>query len=267
VLPPFELHRPESVAAAVALLDDDHLAYWGGTELLLAMTMGLLSPEALVDLKQIEELQAIRSEGDRVVIGAGATHDAIATSPLITSALPLLADVESRVGNARVRAQGTIGGNLCFGEPRSDVATALLALDADITLESQSGRRTIPVAEFVIGPYFTARQPDELLVHISIPVPAANGVYLKFQVTERPTVGVAAVVVPGSNRCRIVVGAVGEAPRLFDHDDWAAVDPDAIATAFEPIADLAGSIDYKRHVTAVFIRRAAARISEGVTSE
>ncbi|HEX3336521.1 MAG TPA: FAD binding domain-containing protein [Jatrophihabitans sp.] len=256
MLPPFDLHRPTSVAAAVALLDEDHLGYWGGTELLIAMTMGLLAPAGLVDLKRIPELREIRDDGTRVVIGAGVTHDELATSPIITSAVPLLADVESRVGNARVRAQGTIGGNLCFGEPRSDVATALLALDAEVGLESRSGRRTVPIAEFVLGPYWTAREPDELLVEISIPQPAAPGVYLKFQVTERPTVGVAALVVPSTGRCRVVVGAVAEIPMVFDHDSWAAVDPSAIAGRLEPIGDLTGSVEYKQHVTAVFVARA-----------
>jgi aerobic carbon-monoxide dehydrogenase medium subunit len=258
MLPPFMVSRPDSVAEAVALLDDENVAYWGGTELLLAMKMGLLVPSALVDLKHIAQLRAIRRQDDRLIVGAGATHDEIATSPLVRSAAALLADVESRVGNARVRAQGTIGGNLCFAEPRSDVAAILMAIDGAVTLQSRSGVRTVPVAEFVLGPYWTAREVGELLVEVSVPLPCATGAYVKFQVTERPTVGVAAVTLPGGAGSRIVVGAVGEVPRVFDFPHWDDVDAAAIADGLEPIPDLTGSVEYKRHVTAVFIRRAIA---------
>jgi carbon-monoxide dehydrogenase medium subunit len=254
------------VEGAVAVLDEDHLGYWGGTELLLAMTMGLLAPVGLVDLKHIDQLRGIRAEADRLVVGAGATHDEIARNPLVGSAVPLLADVESRVGNARVRAQGTIGGNLCFAEPRSDVATVLLALDATVTLESRAGRRTLPIADFVLGPYWTAREPTELLVEVSVPIPApTHGVYEKFQVTERPTVGVAALVT--HERCRVAVGAVGEMPRIFDHDTWDDVDATAIAAAFDPADDLTGSAEYKRHVTAVFVDRAVSVLRQEVDDD
>jgi carbon-monoxide dehydrogenase medium subunit len=249
------------VADAVGLLDDDRVAYWGGTELLLAMKMGLLVPAALVDLKRVAGLRDIRLDGDQLVIGAGVTHDELATDPVVQSHAPLLADVEARVGNARVRAQGTIGGNLCFAEPRSDVATALMALDGAVSLQSSAGSRTLPVSEFVLGPYWTARDPGELLVDVRVPLPAAGGVYLKFQVTERPTVGVAAVTVGAT--CRLVIGAVGELPRVFDFAGWDDVDADALAAQIEPVPDLTGSIEYKRHVTAVFVRRAISAIREG----
>jgi carbon-monoxide dehydrogenase medium subunit len=225
------------------------------------MKMGLLVPAALVDLKRVAGLRDIRLDGDQLVIGAGVTHDELATNPVVVAHAPLLADVEARVGNARVRAQGTIGGNLCFAEPRSDVATALMALDGSVSLQSSSGARSLPVGEFVLGPYWTAREPGELLVDVRVPVPAASGVYLKFQVTERPTVGVAAVTV--GTTCRLVIGAVGELPRVFDFAGWDDVDAAALAAEIEPVPDLTGSVEYKRHVTAVFVRRAVSAIRDG----
>lgn len=263
MLPVFDIARPSTVAEAVALLDDDHVAYWGGTELLLAMKMGLLVPECLVDLKRVSVLRDIREDGGRLVIGAGATHDEIATSSTVGALAPLLADVESRVGNARVRAQGTIGGNLCFAEPRSDVATVLMALGASVRLESTESVRSVLVSDFVLGPYWTAREPGELLVAVDVPIPAADGIYLKFQVTERPTVGVAAVVVPSTETRRIAIGAVSETPRTFDFDDWSQADPTALANELDPVPDLTGSVEYKRHLTAVFVRRAIAAAEGG----
>lgn len=253
-LPPFTLHRPSSVADAVALLDDDCVPYSGGTELLLAMRMGLMRPAGLVDLKRIAELSSIRVEGSALVIGGGASHDTIARDPLVAEHAALLATAERLVGNARVRAQGSIGGNICFAEPRSDVATVLVALDASLTVRGPSGERTVPAAEFFLGPYWTVREANELLTAVSIPAPAPTGVYLKFQTVERPTVAVAAV--RREDMVRIVVGAVGELPMASDHPTLTDVDPAALAAGVDPIPDLTGSERYKRHVTEVYVRRA-----------
>jgi carbon-monoxide dehydrogenase medium subunit len=261
VLPPFELLRPSSVPEAAGLLSEDRVGYCGGTELLLAMKAGLLRPDALVDLKRLPELRTVTVEGDQLVIGATTTHLAISRHPLVQQHAPMLVDVENRVGNARVRAQGSIGGNLCFAEPKSDVGTALVAHRATLRLTSAAGSREVPVEEFLEGPYSTTREPEELLVSISIPLqPARRAVYLKYQTMERPTVGVAAVSEGPSAACRLVVGAVGEELVVVDVDDPADIDADDIAGRIDPIADLTGSVRYKRHITALFVRRATAAL-------
>jgi carbon-monoxide dehydrogenase medium subunit len=260
VLPPFAIERPESLEQALALIDDDRIPYWGGTELLLAMKMGLLRPDTLVDLKRLPEFSGVRVDSGVLVIGAGATHDEVARAGVVAEHVPLLVSVEQGVGNARVRAQGTVGGNLCFAEPRSDLATVLVALDATVRLVSSSGERTVPVREFVLGAYWTAREPNELLVDIRIPLPAATGVYLKFQTVERPTVSVAAVR-RGATGGRLVIGAVSEIPYVLDADDLASVDAEGLADQIEPIPDLTGSVRYKRHVTGVYIGRAIAALN------
>jgi carbon-monoxide dehydrogenase medium subunit len=259
-LPPFALHRPSTTAEAVALLDEDSLAYSGGTELLMAMRMGLIRPTALVDLKRIDELNTITVVDGTLRIGAGASHDRIAGDPFVAQHAALLAAAERLVGNARVRAQGSIGGNICFAEPRSDVATVLVALDASLVLRGESAERAVPAAEFFLGPYWTARDPGELLTAVSIPLPAPVGVYVKFQTVERPTVAVAAVRLVGGG-CRIVVGAVGDLPVAADYAEPADVDPAALAERVEPVSDLTGSERYKRHVTEVFVRRAAVELA------
>ncbi len=267
MLPPFELVRPSSVDEAAGLLSEDRLAYCGGTELLLAMKAGLLRPDALVDLKLVPELRAVTVEGDQLVIGATATHLEISRHPSVQEHAPMLVDVELRVGNARVRAQGSIGGNLCFGEPKSDVAAALVAHRATLRLTSPAGSREVLVEDFLEGAYSTTREPEELLVSISVPVqPARRAVYLKYQTMERPTVGVAAVWDGSPGTCRVVVGAVGEELVVVDVDEPTDIDADDIAQQIDPIADLTGSIRYKRHITALFVRRAAAALVERAAS-
>jgi aerobic carbon-monoxide dehydrogenase medium subunit len=258
MLPSFRWCRPCDLAEALDAIGEEKVPYCGGTELLLAMRAGLHRPETLVDLKGVAELAGVRVENGAVFIGGTERHMDLALHPVVREHLPMLAKVEGGVGNARVRAQGSIGGNLCFAEPKSDVATALVAYGADVTLAGPDGRRTVAVEEFVAGPYFADKEPDELLVEVRIPLPSnrTRAVYLKYQVTERPTAGVALLHDAAGGRCRLVVGAVGEVQTLWTFDEPGQIDPEAIAAELDPTPDLTGSERYKRHVAAVFIRRA-----------
>jgi carbon-monoxide dehydrogenase medium subunit len=257
-LPPFGLVRPTSLNEALQALGEEQVAYCGGTELLLAMRAGLHRPSTLVDLKQLPELSGILVEGDHLVVGATACHMDIAADPLVRRHAPLLADVERAVGNARVRAQGSIGGNLCFAEPKSDVATALIALQASVVLASTQGQRQLAVEDFIVGPYYADKEPDELLVNVRIPLPGPDfrAVYLKYQTMERPTLGVALAHDPGRRECRLAVGAVGEQPMSWTFREPVEVDAARIAEEIDPTPDLTGSERYKRHITEVYVRRA-----------
>jgi aerobic carbon-monoxide dehydrogenase medium subunit len=258
MLPPFRLARPETLDEALEAIGEDQVPYCGGTELLLAMRAGLHRPDALVDVKRLPELAGIRQDGDHLVIGATERHMDVAADPLVRRHLPMFCDVEHAVGNARVRAQGSVGGNLCFAEPKSDVATALIALRAAVTLVSPRGRREVPVEQFIAGPYYADKEPDELLVNVRVPVggPRVNATYVKFQIMERPTLGVALAHAPEAGDCRLVVGAVGEMPTLWTFGAPEEIDADAVAAEVDPTPDLTGSERYKRHITGVYVRRA-----------
>lgn len=262
MLPPFHLIRPRTLDEALESISEDKVPYCGGTELLLAMRAGLHRPAALVDLKRLPELNGVRRDNDVVVIGAGERHIDLSHDATVRGVLPMFAKVEAAVGNARVRVQGSIGGNLCFAEPKSDVATALVAYGAEVSLAGPAGVRRLPVSEFVAGPYWADKEPDELLVDIRVPVPdpGTRAVYLKYQVTERPTVGVALVHDPRAGLCRLVIGAVGEVQTLWTFGEPGEIQPDSVAAELDPTPDLAGSDRYKRHVAAVFVRRALAAV-------
>jgi carbon-monoxide dehydrogenase medium subunit len=262
MLPAFALRRPATLEEALELIDDDAVPYWGGTELLLAMKMGLYRPDTLVDLKRLPELTGMAVTDEGLVIRAGVTHAQIESAPLVVEHAPLLALAARTVGNARVRAQGTIGGNLCFAEPRSDVATVLTALDARVRLRSADGARELPVPEFVLGAFYADRTPQEILVDVVVPLPAPTGVYRKYQTVERPTV-VVALVRRGDAGYRVVVGAVAEVPHVVDVPTLDDIDAASIAADIDPIADLTGQEDYKRHVTKVYVERAVAGMRGG----
>lgn len=271
----FDVHRAASVAEAVQLrqlFGEDAAVYAGGTELLLAMKMGVARWPHLIDVKTIATLGQISGTKDMLRIGATATHWDIERNALVARALPALARLEANVANVRVRAAGTLAGNLAFAEPHADPPAMLIALGARVVLEGKSGTRSLAVAEFITGMYETAIAADEIIVAIEIPLPAedARAAYVKFQILERPSVGVAAVATLREGRFvgapTVVVGAADEMPRVVPTAQFAGADArdagtrealaEAAQTAVEPIADLAGGVEYKRHLVGVFTQRA-----------
>jgi carbon-monoxide dehydrogenase medium subunit len=271
----FDVHKATSVAEAVELRErfgEDAAVYAGGTELLLAMKMGVARWPHLIDVKTIAALAEITVTKDALRIGATATHWAIERDANVARVLPALARLEANVANVRVRAAGTLAGNLAFAEPHADPPSLLIALGARVVLEGRRGRRTLPVAELITGMYATAIAGDEIIVAIEVPLPAneARAAYVKFQILERPSVGVAAVASVRDGRFvgapSVVVGAVDEMPRSVDTARFAGARAgdastregiaEAARSAVEPTADLAGSVEYKRHLVGVFAQRA-----------
>jgi carbon-monoxide dehydrogenase medium subunit len=275
----FDVHKATSVKEAVqlrGLFGEDAAVYAGGTEILLAMKLGVARWPHLIDVKTIKSLADISATKDTLRIGATATHWSIERSEIVARVLPALAGVEANVANVRVRAAGTLAGNLAFAEPHADPPALLIALGARVILEGGAGSRTVAVAELITGMYETAIAADEIIVAIEIPLPArdARVAYVKFQILERPSVGVAAVGTVRDGRFvgapAIVVGAVDEMPRRVDTAQFAGAGASDVGTlgaiaeaaraAVEPTADLAGSVDYKRHLVGVFAQRAVASL-------
>src|SRR3989475_9297198 len=169
----FAIHQPKNVAEASEMLaqfGEKGRLYAGGTELLLAMKHDLLRYEHLVDVKTISGLDKIEAKNGSLLIGGAVTHRAIEQSKIVKERLPFLAEMETNVANVRVRATGTLGGNLCFAEPHSDPATLLLVLGASVAAEGPQGRREIPMDDFFTGAYETCLGRNEVLTSIQIPL-------------------------------------------------------------------------------------------------
>jgi carbon-monoxide dehydrogenase medium subunit len=269
-LPDFHLERPGTLTEAVKLLEehgDEAALYMGGTELLLAMKFGLASASVLVDGKRLAELMRIGTGEAWLTVGAGLTHLQLESDPIIRELLPELARLERTVANFRVRAAGTLGGNLCFAEPHSDPATLLIALGAEVELISRSGIRRLPLHEFLRGPLQTALAPGEIMTAVLVPIPSPETriAFERIRLKERPVANVAVMV--SSEEARVVVGAVGSHPtRLTEAEDVLFVNPEAVDevcsavySGVEPYEDQEGSIEYKRHLASVLARRALRR--------
>ncbi len=275
-LPPFEVHRPSSLYDASRLLRDlggDGVPINGGTELLLAMKLGLAQYDHLVDLKRVPELRGVRPISTSVSIGAGMTHRELEGSPVIAEAVGEMPRMLAEVANVRVRSVGTIGGNLCFADPHSDPATFLSAVEATLVLGDGSTSRRVPVDQFFLGAYETVLEHGELLVEVTVPaVPVGTGIaHMRMKVHERPAVTVAAKVTLERDtivRARLVVGSVCGAPVLPQAIDkligasrgtWSERVREvaaASAAAVAPVADAEGSSRYKQALVEVFVRRA-----------
>ena len=286
----FQIHEPQSTQEASALLAQfgwEATLYAGGTELLLLMREGLTHFPNLINVKKIRGLAEIRLDegGGLVRIGAVATHHAVERSDLIAEHVPLLAEVESTVGNIRVRVAGTIGGNLCFAEPRSDIAALFSAWPgARYELVSRRGERLVPAADFNIDLFTTVREEDEIMTAVILPILAPNvgGAYEKFAFLERPTANVAAFLTIVNGRittASMTMGSVSPAPHVITEamtllegqavsEDLFNAAAETAAIAADPVDDIYGTADYKRQLVRVLtervLQKAATRAKEGL---
>lgn len=288
-LTPFELHRTESVAEAAGLMDelgDDAAIYSGGTELLLLMKLGFASYEHLVDVKPIAELGGLEVVDGWLRIGGAVTHRSLERSPEVQAGWPDLVAMERRVANVRVRSTGSLGGNLAFADPHSDPATFLLAADASIEVGRGDERRSMPLGDFILGPYETALEPNELLCSILVPAVPANAAmsHLRFNFHERPAATVSAWIHVDDGAitdARVAVGSVGVvavsvpgAAELLAGQAADSIGDDVLeslgetaAGVSEPVSDSNGSDEYKGALVRTLVARAIrdAAVRAGVT--
>jgi carbon-monoxide dehydrogenase medium subunit len=253
----------------------------GGTALLTIIKQGLLSPDTLVNLKKIRDGANITFDPQHGLrIGALATINEIETSPLVRQHYPILAEACHLVANIRIRNMATIGGNLAHGDYQSDPPTVLAALDASVEITSRGGARGMKLTDFQRGSYETALEVGELITAISIPplMQGFNGTYIKFTTgssEERPCAGVAALARLEDGICRdlrLAVGAVSARPlRIIAGEEFArgqSLDAELIgriaaeaARAVDPIEDVRGPAEYKRHLVGVLVRRALVAVA------
>ena len=257
-LPEFGLVRSGDLDDVLAAVDYDHAPYAGGTELVPAMGLGLRRPSAIVDLKRVEALRGIEIDAGAgtVSIGAAVTHRRLSDHPAVREHLPTLAAAASRVGNARVRSTGTVGGNLCFAEPRSDLGCVLVALGAAAEARSAGGARTLSIDELIVGAFETSLAEDEILTTLTVPFEPPGMSYWKLQSYERPTLGVALVVT--ESQWEITVGAATERPTraVLAAGDTAGLG--AFVDGLELSDDMTGPPAYKRSVLRAHLQRTLA---------
>jgi aerobic carbon-monoxide dehydrogenase medium subunit len=275
---PFEYHRPDTLAEAIALLGefgDDGKLIAGGHSLVPLLRSRFARPQHLIDIRRLPGLAGIREERDGLTIGGATTHDMIERSPIVRARMPVLAEAAGMVGDPAVRNMGTIGGSLAQADPSGDWPPLVVAFGADIVVASPQGERRIPASAFFRGLLTTALEATDIITSIRFRMPPARtgaayekyphhasrfavcGVAALVSLDEQGTVGRARIAVTGYGpvvvRARAVETALtGKRP---DAETIAAVarhGPDDLDVR----ADVLGSEEFKRNLAAVCIRRA-----------
>jgi carbon-monoxide dehydrogenase medium subunit len=274
---PFELHEPPSLREAIELLDSEDPTVRpiaGGTALMLMMKAGVFRPSKLVSLHKITSLAAIASEGKTLKIGAMTSLSALERSQAVRAHAPVVTRTLRSLSNVRVRNVATVGGNLAHADPHMDLPPVLIALDASITIEGRSSRRSIPVEELFSGYYETALARDELITELTVPGQGARrAAYLKCTtraVHDWPALGIA-VSIDGEgadiDAPRVVISAATEKPTRLAAveqiiagkaagDDLYRQAGDAAADTVDFTTDAQGTAAYKRQLARVYVGRA-----------
>lgn len=285
---PFEYERATSVDQAIGLLErlgPTARLVAGGHSLLPMMKLRLANFEYLIDINDLHaELGYIAVEPGQVRVGAMTRHRELLESDELVAAFPIFRDAEKVIADPVVRNRGTIGGSLCQADPSEDLSAVCTTLDASCVIRGPRGERVVSMNEFYRGPYETAVADDEILTEIRLPIrPGGSSAYHKVErragdwavvsagaalwldggLISDARVGLAAVG-PNTTGIPAISAALRGSPPSEDSYRRAG---EIAAASCQPVTDMRGSAEYKRHLADELTRRAlrtaAGRITAG----
>jgi carbon-monoxide dehydrogenase medium subunit len=285
----FAFRAPQTLTDALAVLDEygeDAAPIAGGTNLLLYLRDGKRQPRMVIDLTRLPTLSGLTNNNGHTRIGALTTLTDVLESPALSGAAGVLRATAADFGSPLTRNRATLGGNLADASPAADTAVPLLALDANVELQSaQGGSRTIPLADFFVAPRRTRRQPQELLTAITFPTPlaTATGGFIKLALRDAMAVSVVSVSVVlewEGEHCkqgRISLGAVAPTPMRANQGEallnGQRLDTERIAACARvcaeeasPIDDVRASANYRRQMIEVLVRRLLTQAMKEITA-
>jgi carbon-monoxide dehydrogenase medium subunit len=274
----FEYLCPNTLDEAVGLLSqygEGTRVLAGGQSLIPMMKLRISSPQRLIDINRIAALAHIAERDGVMVFGALARHANIEESSVVKSKLRIMHDAACVIADVQVRNMGTIGGSLAHADPAGDWAPTLLALNGQVRCRGPRGERLLKIDELLADAYSTNLSSDEILTEVSVPLPApgSGGAYLKFErkAGDFAVVSVAVQISLDKNgSCRDIgvgLGAVGMTairPRKAEsllrgekiNDALIEHAAEEASNESDPLADIRGSVEYKRHLVKVFFGRA-----------
>ena len=271
----FEYSAPANLKDALGLLAGENTKVLaGGMSLIPLMKLRLSTPDQLVDIARIPELNYIREDSGMLRIGATTTHYQVESSPLVRSRCPLLAEAVSHIGDMQVRNQGTLGGSIAHADPAADYPASLLALEAKVVLVSATGKREIPIAEFFVDTFTTALDAGEIVQELIMPV-EQQSTGTSYQKMVQPASGFAVVGIAARIRksggvitlARVgVTGLSGKPYRAWGVEKALEGTPGSttdvhkaaslVADGVDPNSDLFASAHYRAHLARIYTQRA-----------
>lgn len=287
---PFEYVRPESLGQAVSLLaehGEEAKLLAGGQSLVPLLAFRLSSPSVLIDLNGVGELDYLRLDGDRLVIGAMTRHRDVEEMAELRTRCPMLLEGVSRIGHVTIRNRGTVGGSLAHADPAAEWPSLVLALDGEIDAIGPKGTRTIPGEEFFDTYFTTALAPDEIVSEVRLRIPSGPRVGSCFLELARrhgdfALAGVGALIAldTGGSIADARVTLIGVRDRAVRSSaaesvlrgappsaDLFAEAAEAVDPEIEPVSDIHGTSEYRRHLAKVLVRRALALAAERAGGE
>jgi CO/xanthine dehydrogenase FAD-binding subunit len=283
--PRFRYFAPQSVGETLALLAEhagDARVLAGGQSLVPLMNMRLVHPGVLVDINGINELAYIKAWDGGLTIGT-LTRDATLTGDrMVAERLPLLREAARCVGHPAIRNRSTVGGSIAHADPAAELPAVMVALNAEFEARSRSGSRTISAQDFFKGYLTTDLKEGEMLTELRIPgLPSRSGsAFVEFARREGDyaLAGVAAVIALDENGAvadaRLGLCSVGPAPvrpqaaeallrgQRPGNEAWAAAASAVVSILDNPLSDIHGSADYRRHLAGVLTKQALATAAE-----
>jgi len=275
----FQYFAPKTVEEALSLLSkhEDSKIIAGGQSLLVVLKQRFLAPAYLIDIKNLPGLDYIKyDEKQGLRIGALAVHRAIEKNPVIKQRFSVLSEMENNVATVQTRNWGTIGGNICHGDPAGDPATVFIVLQAKLLLKSNTKERLIDMEKFSKDYLEVELNHNEMLVEIQVPnvAPHTGIAHRKLMVMkgDMGTVGAAvSITLDRGNVCkdaRIAISNAASVPLRAKtaekilignviNDNLLTKAGEAAAVEADPPADMHGSSEYRREMVKVFVPRVA----------
>jgi len=270
-LPEFDYLRPRTPAEASEFLSGhpgEARPFMGGTDVLVRMRDGVLTPRFLVDVKGLDGANDLRFDPKAgLTLGAAVSMNRVIASADVRTHYPLLAEACRSVASYPLRTRATVVGNICNASPAGDTIGACLVFHAVLYVHGVHGPRQEPLSSFFLGPGKTTLEPGDVVMAIHLPLPPdrSAGVYLKLgrnRLSDLSIVGVTALGHPDSScssgyRFRLALASVAPVPLvpleaeryLANH----AITPESLGSAAQlaadacsPIDDVRGSARYRR---------------------
>ncbi|OED49724.1 FAD binding domain-containing protein [Leisingera sp. S232] len=274
----FEYYRPKDMAAVLSILEehgDEARVMAGGHSLIPMMKLRMADVQHLIDLQDVDGLSGIEIGADAIRIGAMVTQAAIIDHPDLAQTAPILREAALQIADPQVRYMGTVGGNVANGDPGNDMPGLMQCLDAAFTVVGPDGEREIAARDFYEAAYMTAREDQEVLTAISIPLPKGGYAYekQKRKIGDYATAAAAVQIVKDGAACAsasIAMTNLSDTPVYCEAAGAAlagtSVDNAALSAAvaamlddIDPTEDNRGPVAFKKHVAGVILRRAITR--------
>ena len=272
----FDYHRPETVAAAVALLDelDEAKVLAGGQSLVPLMNYRLAAPAHLIDVSRLAELRTIDVSADAVTVGAAVSHSELYDHDGAAEALPLLREAEGLIAHEVIRNRGTVCGSLAHADPSGELTAVLTLLEGTVRVVSTSGERTIAAVDLFEGPLQSSLAENELMVAAVFPRLSASTATAFREVARRhgdyAVCGVAIAVdrdeAGAITSARASFISVAPTPLVIDLAEViggrrpSEIDKreiyDFVVSRVDPSGDIHATADYRRHIAGVLVGQA-----------